>query len=490
MKKEMFRMERITYKEHEITKLVDFNLHIFAGEIMGMIPINSFGLSAFLSLLQTNLPLYDGYVYYQENLVNSWKGAGTNQNRITVIESKSCLVERMTVSDNVFVLRKGFRQQMIRKSVLRKQLQPFLDDIGVEIVADAYVERLTTFERMVVELLKGIVAGHKLIVLKDIESLITGEELLKFYEIIRYYAKKGYAFLYICSHLEDIMQICSRVAVLSSGRIEKVLQAHEMTADNLAVLTEEYDTLIRGYLEHKKEKKLDESSVCKIHSVFKDSGKALDFWVHAGECLVVQCMDNQLYDAMLSVDINGLLTRESYLEIDEIKSTLYKNKDVAVIKEFPTKTMLFSDLNYTSNLCFNLDRRMKGVWIGNKIRKSIQKEYSNRLDDGVFDTAVEDLTEKQKYQLVYERILLQKPKVVFCIQPFRGADLAHRMYIWTLLEQFLEKGIGVVVLTINLADSLAIADRLVCIDKSRSVQEYTREEFGEIPVLAPWKHLY
>lgn len=489
MKKEAFRMERITYTEHEITKLVDFNLHIFEGEIMGLIPINSFGLTAFLGLLKTNSPIYDGYVYYQENLVNSWKGAGKNQNRITVIESKSCLVEHMTVADNIFVLRKGFRQQMVQKKVLRQQLQPFLDDIDVEISADAYVERLSAFDRIVVELLKGIVAGHKLIVLRDIEALITGEELKKFHEIIERYRKKGYAFLYICHHLEEMMQICSRVAVFSNGRIDKVLQTKEKMADNLAVITEEYDNLIRGYLEHKKKK--DAIHVTgQIHCMFQENANRVVIDIHSGECLVVQCLDNQVYGSLISKEVGGFVEGESYIEIDGKRTSFYGSQEIGIIQEFPTKSMIFPEFNYMDNLCFGLDRRMDGVWLRGKIRKSIYQEYSGKLGQEVFHTPMEELTEKEKYQLVYERILLQKPKVVFCIQPFRGADMEHRMYIWKLLEQFLEKDIGIVVLTINLADSLAIADRLLCVNKNLSVEEYTRAEFGAIPVLAPWKHLY
>lgn len=71
MKKEIFRMERVTYKEEDMIKLEDFNLQIYQGEIMGMLPLNSHGLSAFLRLLQTNLPIFDGYVYYHGEKINS-----------------------------------------------------------------------------------------------------------------------------------------------------------------------------------------------------------------------------------------------------------------------------------------------------------------------------------------------------------------------------------------------------------------------------------
>ena len=51
MNREIFRMERVTYQENGVTFLKDFNLRIDEGEILGLIPVNGYGLNAFLKLL-------------------------------------------------------------------------------------------------------------------------------------------------------------------------------------------------------------------------------------------------------------------------------------------------------------------------------------------------------------------------------------------------------------------------------------------------------
>ena len=195
MRKEIFRMERVTYKEAEVTKLEDFNLQIYEGEIMGLVPINNHGRAGLLKLLQNNLSIYDGYIYYNGERVNSWKGAVQGSNKISIIQAENSLVESMSITDNIFVLRKGFRQEIIRTSLLNRQLKPFFEEIGMHIPADVRVERLTVFERVVVELLRAVVAGNHLIVIDEIGVLISNEELEKFYEILRHYTKKGCSFL-------------------------------------------------------------------------------------------------------------------------------------------------------------------------------------------------------------------------------------------------------------------------------------------------------
>lgn len=103
---------------------------------------------------------------------------------------------------------------------------------------------------------------------------------------------------------------------------------------------------------------------------------------------------------------------------------------------------------------------------------------------------METLTEKEKYDLIYSRILLQRPKVAVCVQPFMRADVERRMQIWKLLDRLLEKGVAVVILAVNLADSLALADRLIQVRDGRVLAVYNRSDFASLPQNTPWHDLW
>ena len=197
MKQEILRIERVSCLEKGIVQLEDFSLTIFAGEIMGLLPVDNHGLTALLNLIQHNIPLKYGHVYYRGEQVNTWRNTKHRVNKIGIIQSESCLVEGLTVADNIFVLRPGFRTRLVRTSILRQQLLPFLESIDISISADAYVEELNPFEKVVVDVLKAVVAGCRLIVLRDISAELCESELEKIHELIRHYAKQGFSFLYI-----------------------------------------------------------------------------------------------------------------------------------------------------------------------------------------------------------------------------------------------------------------------------------------------------
>lgn len=216
----------------------------------------------------------------------------------------------------------------------------------------------------------------------------------------------------------------------------------------------------------------------------------MSFSVAPGECLVLQDLDNRFLPDLLMVLSGEKKAEQGHIRIGDVEFRQKPDRRIAIIQEVPVQTMLFSNLSYLDNLCFTLDHRFHDVWLTNKIKKSLRQEYAELLGEEVFDLRVEELSHKQKYDLIYMRILVQNPKVVFCVQPFKRAEVSIRIHVWELLERFLDKGIAVVILAVNLADSLALADRLIRVGKGRKREEYGRNEFGNLQVEAPWLYLY
>ncbi len=110
---------------HLKIRLENFSMTIRAGEILGLVPVNNDGLETLFTLLKHNLPLHYGYIYYREKLVNEWSNPKGGANRISIIRTESSLAKDLTVADNIFVLRPGFRKWFMKPSLLRKQADRF-----------------------------------------------------------------------------------------------------------------------------------------------------------------------------------------------------------------------------------------------------------------------------------------------------------------------------------------------------------------------------
>jgi ribose transport system ATP-binding protein len=485
MREEVLRIERVTYLERGVVQLEDFNLTLFAGEIVGLLPVNSHGLTALINLLRNNLPLHYGYIYCREEQINSWHTPNPHYNRIGVIQSESSLVGGLTVADNIFVLRPGFKTWLLRPSVLSRQLQPLLHLLDIRIPADAYVEELTIFQRFVVELIKAVVAGSRLVILRDVSTFISESELTQLHAILRHYAAQGMTFLYIGFHFEELEQICSRTALLINGRITKVLRREEFQTHSLDF----YDR--RTWEKHLTQQSAESPAVpvLQVSHLFGGMVENLSFSVRAGECLVLQDLENQIFADLLS-----LLQGERPMEGGEIRlrGTPFlpaPTREIAILKEQPADTMIFREMSYFDNLYFTIDHRLPKLWRSSRLQKGLKRTVE-RPKGELFDLRPEQLTKTEKYDLVYHRILLQNPAAVFCIQPFKGADLELRKHIWGLLEALMERGVAVIILAVNLADALSLASRLIRIHRSAPVEVYEQHDFAKIPFSAPWLDLY
>lgn len=486
MKEEVLRMDRITYQEQGVTELNHFCLDIDAGEIVGLIPINDTGMAALIRLLRQNLPLHYGYVYYRGKLVNHWQESDCSFNRIGVIESRSGLADDLTVADNVFVLRQGFKKRVIRRKVLNRQLEPFLKETGVDLSAEACARDLSAFPRFITELVKAVVAGCRLIVLMEPASVISDTRLESLQRILRHYAAEGFSFLYVSRHYEEARQICTRAAIMVNGQIAKVVSTADTPPETLQCFgVEAYTQLVRRQ-ERLRPAGADAVPALEMRGVGFGRIRSLDISVAQGECVVLQDLNNHIVSDLIALFSGAKQPAGGELRVGGKEFKPLRSREIAVIQQQPTQTMLFPELSYMDNLCFTLDHRLPNIWRRSAPRASVRREFEAILGPRVFDRPVETLTKPEKYDLVYTRVLLQRPKVAVCVQPFMSADVEQRMQIWTLMERLLEKGISVLILAVNLADSLSLADRLIRVRDGRVQAVYGREDFASLPSSAPW----
>lgn len=215
----------------------------------------------------------------------------------------------------------------------------------------------------------------------------------------------------------------------------------------------------------------------------------MNLQVNAGECMVIQDMDDCALSDFLAVLQSGQ-PESGQLLVGGKPLGSGLDRSIAIVQERPMETMLFYSMSYMDNLCFNMDHRFPRIWLSKGMRRSIREEYAPVLGTDVFDKRIDELSNRQKYDLVFTRLLLQRPKVAFFIHPFKKAEVSIRSHLCELMGRLLEKDIAVVILAVNLADSLALADRLVRLRQGSVYETYRRENFAKLPVNTPWLYPY
>lgn len=479
MKKEVLRMDNVITEDDNKTDLSNFNLHIFSGEIMGLIAINEFGKEKLIELIMQNTTIKFGRIYFMEQLVNSYRHCDETNNKVFVLNTTSKLIKDLSVADNVFVLRKGFKKYIMNKRILDVQLNQLTKEMGVSINPRELASNLSEYERCVVEVLKAVIQGVKLFIIHDISNCLSEVDLKNFHQILVCLSKKNYSILYIGNHHQEVFYISDRVALMKDGKIIKTLEKNEMDDKSILPYAISFDDATKTPLSDKKE------NIISLRNISVGSVKDFSLDIHSGECIVFLNRSNNIHSDLTAFVCGEkeLLDGSVYIGGKSIEKKIKRKEwysKAAIINENPLESMLFYDRSYIDNFCFLLDNKLQNIQITKKVKESIQKEYFDELGEELYEYDLHNLDKLSLYNLVYYRVQLLNPQVVFIIQPFANADMYTRHHIVSLIRGLKRKGMAVVILAVTLSDNLFVADRMILLEEGKPSKEYLPDAFPNI----------
>lgn len=478
-RKEILRMENITLEENGEAYLDNLSFYVLQGEIMGLIVADLKGSRQLIDLICTNSPIRFGRVYFEGELVNQYAHSDMSENRVYVIEERGRLIDSLTVADNLFVMRRGFKKYIINNKVLDGQVNRLMDEMGLAIDSQKRVSALSAFERCSVELLKAKLMGCRLVVLDRVSNFLSQKELWQFQEAIREFGAQGISFLYLGNHHQEVFRVADRAAVFNQGIIWKVFEKEEMKDDALDPYAISFD------LSGSQIRMPEKEAVLEFDRVRLEDGKPLSFSLHRGECLMVLDQDNRTWEAIARVMAGEAAIAGGRILLEKKPFVVVEPEDflsagIAVIPDDPVERFLFREMSYMENLAFLLDRKVKYGNIKSSYLKSVRREYQPRVGACIDAMNIDALSVRERYGLAYYRVHLLHPKVAVCVQPLAKGDMYCRRYVLDLIQELKNSGISVLILTSNIADNMDVSDRMIVLQNGAIAAEYEKEEFRKV----------
>lgn len=479
MKRELLCIDHVSLIKNGETWLDNLNFQMFAGEIMGLVSQSNKGHDQLIDLICYNRPISFGRVWYNGRIVNRYSFSDNSSNRVAVIEQQSHLVEDLSVADNVFVLREGFKKYLIQERVLREQAERFFAENGISVNLHKRVFALTPLERSLVELGKALLMGCRLLIVDNPGNFLSQTELNEFQHRLREVKKQGISVLYIGNHHQEVFRIADRTSLFSNGRIIKVFEQDEMTDEKMAPYITEW------FVPKAKNEQETSEGALHFHHVCTENLDHLRFNLHRGECLTLLDMDNRIAGDILDLLTGALRGMAGWITLEHQHyqpQTIGDCLDagIAIIPKNPVENLLFEHRSYMENLTFFVDRKLKKTIVPEKIYRSIRREFAPVIGPALDEASVENLPFIEKLALVYYRMQLLNPRVLVCVQPLARGDMFVRMKILTLLRQMLKMGTAVLIITANISDTLEISDRLMVVEHGRCAASYDKKEFGKL----------
>ncbi len=489
-------LRNITKRFGTLTANDNISLTLEPGEIHSLLGENGAGKSTLMNVLYGLLQPDEGQILIDDQPVQ-FNGPGDAMAAgIGMVHQHFMLIPVFTVAENV-VLGNEPTSKIggLDLDKARELVKEISDRFGFEIDPDAKIQDLPVGAQQRVEIIKSLARNAKVLVLDEPTAVLTPQETDELMEIMRGLAKSGTSIIFITHKLREVQQVSNRITVIRQGKVV-ASPSPKSSASELASLMVGRDVDLN--VTRKAAKVGAETLVIKDLTVLDDRQHQMvdgvSFTVRDGEVLAIAGVQGngqtELAEAILglrkihsgSIEVAGRdLTKSTVREVLEA--------GLGYIPEDRKKDGLVGDFTIAENLM--LDGSFgapfaKGFQIDFAARDRIADELIEEFDIRTpsATTLAKQLSGGNQQKVVVARELSRELKVLVASQPTRGVDVGSIEFIHEQIIAARDAGKTVVIISTELDEVLALADRIAVMYRGKIVgivdAKTTREKLGKM----------
>jgi ABC-type sugar transport system ATPase subunit len=218
---DVLRVEHISKRYGAVTALIDVNMRLERGEVLGLIGDNGAGKSTLLKIICGFQPPTSGRILLngQEVTLKSVKQARALG--IDIVYQDLALVNQLTVYENMFLNREPVRWPLLRKKVMRKEAQEHLDSMGIKTLksVDLQVASLSGGQRQAIAVARSVFGDAKILLLDEPLAAMGVKEGALILDLVRDLKEQGISIIIIAHNYGQVFPVVDRVNFLQGGQI-------------------------------------------------------------------------------------------------------------------------------------------------------------------------------------------------------------------------------------------------------------------------------
>jgi ribose transport system ATP-binding protein len=398
------------------------------------------------------------------------------------------LLPTLTVAENIFIDSMPRRLGVVRYRKMNDAAQRAIDGVGLTNVRpNQLVASLGVGQQQLVEIAAALSRKCQVLVLDEPTAALTAPEIELLFAQIRRLKAAGVGIIYVSHRMEEIRAMADRITVLRDGQWIATRNTSEITHEETVRLMVGRD-LSQTVVREKSSQDAPGAVALSVRHLSSGIVRDVSFDARRGEILgFAGLMGSGRTETMRavfgadSIDSGEIVLNGARLRIRSPRDAV-RNGIALLTEDRKSQGLLLPlqiDLN-TSLPRMSAVTRLRG-WIDRRRERDVAQRYIKALSircRSPRQRAVE-LSGGNQQKVVLAKWLLRDCDVLIFDEPTRGIDVGAKFEIYHLLADLAHKGKAVIVVSSDLLELTAIADRIAVMSAGRLVQTFERGQWTQ-----------
>ncbi len=470
------------------------SLDLNRGEILGLVGENGAGKTTLMRILYGMELADEGKIVLDGRELELHKPNTAIAHGIGMVHQHFMLVPQFTGAVNIVLGAEPTTHRGLRFDEERavRESRELAESFGMSIDLLSPVERLSVADQQRIEILKALYRGAEILILDEPTDVLTPQEVEPFFGIVKNFVADGKSVILVTHKLHEVFSYTDRIAVLRRGELVGVTPTGETDISGIVRQMVGTDRVHQYEERHKTVADTAENRLLEVEGLsveIRDARAVRDvsFAVRRGEIVCIAGIEGngqtELVEALTG--LRGLRSGTVLLAGKEITAaSVWARREAGMIHipENRMTTGVCENLELTMNLAFGHHRRDyiadRGRWKEKKAQSFAKKLIE---EFNIVASSPKVILGKLSGGNIQKTIVAREfshsaTRCAVVSQPTRGLDIRSVWYVHERLRELADEGIGLLVVSSDLDEVLAIADRILVLYGGEIAAEFS---YGE-----------
>lgn len=490
----ILEMNHITKEFPGVMALNNVSFRVAQHEIHCLVGENGAGKSTLMKVLSGVYPYgeYSGDIVFGGE-TQKFRSVGDSERAgIGIIYQELALVPEMTVYENIFLGHEIRNGPVVSWNETIKQATEMLKKVGLDVNPAMKVKDLGAGQQQLVEIAKALSRDVKLLILDEPTSALNENDIENLFKLLRALKDHGVTCVLISHKLREVIEIADSVTVLRDGKTICTLSAKEDEISEGVLIKHMVGREINNVYPRREHKHSDEVVFEVKHwnaydpTLGRDILKDISFNVKKGEIIgFAGLMGSGRTELALSVFGNpgGYHISGEMLVKGEQKHFNHPHDAIEAGVAYVTEDrkgdglILIQDVKQNITLANLRELATRGV-VDNNAEIEVANHYKSSLNIKTpsIEQLVSNLSGGNQQKVSLGKWLFVKPDVLILDEPTRGIDVGAKYEIYTIMNDLVEQGMSIIMMSSELPEILGMTDRVYIVSSGRIAGEMPTEE--------------